>query len=151
MFPSTGAAAGIFCIRRWRWNRKKAKASAATPRTARAIPTPKAALEPDESPEEADSPSLLRGRPVCDEEVVEEAPELADVAERASEEDVDEDLDDEVEEEVENDDDEEDVLDDVDDEDVEVAIFQPLICTPTTCVEPSVVLVSDQGPESVRV
>ena len=90
---------------------------------------------------------------------MEEAPELADVAGRVPEEDEDEDEDEDDEEEEkeeeeeddDDDDDEEDVLDDVDDEDVEVAIFQPLICTPTTCVEPSVVLVSDQGPASVRV
>ena len=84
---------------------------------------------------------------------MEEAPELADVAGRVPEEDEDEDEDedDEEEEKEEEDDDEEDVLDDVDGVDVEVAIFQPLICTPTTCVEPSVVLVSDQGPASVRV
>lgn len=84
---------------------------------------------------------------------MEEAPELADVAGRVPEEDEDEDEDDEEEEEKEEveDDDVEDVLDDVDGVDVEVAIFQPLICTPTTCVEPSVVLVSDQGPASVRV
>ena len=87
---------------------------------------------------------------------MEEAPELADVAGRVPEEDEDEDEDEddeeeEKEEEEEEDDDEEDVLDDVDGVDVEVAIFQPLICTPTTCVEPSVVLVSDQGPASVRV
>lgn len=80
---------------------------------------------------------------------MEEAPELVDVAGRVPEEDEEEE--EEEEDDEEDDDEEEDVLDDVDDEDVEVAIFQPLICTPTTCVELSVVLVSDQVPASVRV
>jgi hypothetical protein len=146
VLPSIGAGGGIFCILRWRWKRKKAKARAARPRAARAIPTPNAALEPVERPEEAGLPSLLRGRLVCDEEVVLDAPGLAEVGERVPE----------LEEESEGDegddnDEEEDVLDDVDDDVVEAATCQPLIWTPITWVEPSTVLVSDHGPASVRV
>jgi hypothetical protein len=133
------------CNLRWRW-KKKAKARAARPRAARATPTPNAALEPMERLEETGLSSLLRGRLVCEEEVVLDAPGLAEVGERVSE----------LDKESEGDDDDdgeedEDVLDDVDDDVVEAATFQPLIWTPTTWVEPSMVLVSDHGPASVRV
>jgi hypothetical protein len=96
-----------------------------------------AAFEPEDMPPEDGVPALLRGSPVAAEVEEFEAPGAADVAGR--------------ELEVEDDEPEEDVEDEEDDEDVALAIFQPLICTPTTCVEPRTVLVSDQGPASVRV
>lgn len=92
-------------------------------------------------------------------EEVELAPGEGEPVVEESGEEPDEDPDGEVEEEEEPDeaeDDEEEAEDvegvDVEDgEDVAVAKFHPLSCTPTTCVAPKIVLVSDQGPESPTV
>lgn len=95
-------------------------------------------------------------------EEVELAPGEGEPVVEESGEESDEDPDGEVEEEEEPDeadDDEEEAEEaedvegaDVEDgEDVAVAKFHPLSCTPTTCVAPKIVLVSDQGPESPTV
>ena len=132
-------------------NRKAAAAKAARPITARAIPTPRAALEPEDKPDEDEVPASKRGRLVADEDAeLDVAPGEGDVV-KVSEEEDDEDEEEEEEEEEEEDNDDVDVEDDEEDELVALAKFHPLICTPTTCVEPSTVLVSSHGPESVRV
>jgi hypothetical protein len=107
-------------------------------------------------------PALLTGRFVeDDDEEVEADPGSADwlvpvfgtdEPDEPDEEDEEEDDDPEDEGEIDPDDEPVGLVEDEEGEEVERgAIFQPLICTPTTCVEPSTVLVSDHGPESVRV
>lgn len=133
-------------------NRKAAAAKAARPMIARAIPTPRAALEPEDKPDEDEVPAFERGRLVADEDAeLEVAPGEGDGVVRAPEEEEADDDDDDDEDEDEEDEEDDAVEDDEEDELVALAKFHPLICTPTTCVEPSTVLVSDHGPESVRV
>lgn len=119
----------------------------AMPITAKATPTPRAALEPEDRPDE-DSPALVSGGFVGDDDWELEDP--LGIAEGEAVPDSDTDGDNGEDEEGCAEVEEEDGDDD-EDEEVRGAKFQPLICTPTTCVEPRTVLVSDQGPESVRV
>lgn len=92
------------------------------PMTARAIPTPRAALEPVDMPDEFAAPALLREGDVGSEVAgFEDAPGWAGAVSEGDEGDVDE----------------EDLL-----EAVSLATkFQPLIWTPAIFVEPKIVLV----------
>jgi hypothetical protein len=103
-------------------------------------------LEPEDRPDEFELPASARGLLVADgDEEVELAPGEGDPAAGESDDDAEE----EEESDEAEDDEEAEEVGDVDD--VEVAKFHPLSCTPTTCVAPNVVLVSDQGPSSVTV